>query len=170
MAARVKRSTLQKVKHPAVPRTAPAASAALYNELVAVAQLTAVSLTKSTSELHHSRLAEGDETLPIHTPSPKFKWAFSKTKNILRCGVRLEVTVGEDAASPLIELTGEYLLTYQLTKSLDLPPPVATRFAGTQAVFNAWSFFREFAHASVARMSMAPLMLPMMHLAPLPPK
>jgi hypothetical protein len=41
-------------------------------------------------------------------------------------------------------------------------------FAETNALFNAWPFFREIIHATMARMNLPPIALPLFRLTPRP--
>lgn len=171
--ARAKKATaatpLARVKHPAT-RTDQAAFIAEYNKLVGAAKLDTVSLVKSTVELHTSRLDDdSDEQLDIVVDTPEYKFALEKKSGLLQCGARLKLAVG-DEKKPVIEILAEYVLTYKVPTELECSDRVARLFAGRNGVFNAWPFFREFAHASVARMSLPPLIVPLLRLGPLPPK
>lgn len=56
-------------------------------------------------------------------------------------------------------------LTYRVPSNMSAPEEDLAEFARVNSVFNAWPYFREFVHASLARMGLPPFILPVYRLS-----
>lgn len=73
------------------------------------------------------------------------------------------------SAKPLVDINCSYEVTYEIREGFDLTEKHAAAFAGGNAIFNAWPFFREFLHTSLQRMGFPPLTAPFLRLQVSPP-
>jgi hypothetical protein len=56
-------------------------------------------------------------------------------------------------------------LTYSIPESMHVTDEELSAFARVNGVFNAWPYFREFVHASVARMGLPSVIVPIYRLS-----
>lgn len=171
-----KSASLKRTTEPTKRRSAESAASkrsedtiARYNELVGKAELTGVYLVESTAKFHPERMPPTD-ALVLHVGPPLFRGSCDESSAVMSCGVRLslQLVTETDAKAPVIEIFAEYNLTYVLPDDFKCDDNVARIFAGRNAVFNVWGFFRELAHSSVARMGMPAAVLPLFRMPPLP--
>jgi hypothetical protein len=149
-----------------------------HNTLLDGAELLEVAVVRGVFQVHLDRLASVPdvERTEFSILQPKHRFSVTDDHKGLLCGSLLTVVVmppgmEPDAERALIEVTAEYLLTYNLSDGADTLPEKAFQvFAANTGVFNAWPFFREFVRSSTDRMSIPPLILPLMKMPPRPPK
>lgn len=65
-------------------------------------------------------------------------------------------------APPAVLLEATFELEYTLPSDLNASDEELNAFARLNGLFNAWPYFREFVQASMARMQLPPLVLPLM--------
>ncbi|MHB1559967.1 MAG: hypothetical protein ACYC61_21155 [Isosphaeraceae bacterium] len=76
---------------------------------------------------------------------------------------RLDVRkVGQQA--PTLSIQAKFVISYSLDKLDDLNQENVEAFAGTNAVYNVWPYWREFVQSTVARMGLPPLTIPVFRL------
>lgn len=136
-----------------------------YNSLVANIELQVVNLLSSRSVVTEAN--EGEQPDSVIIAPPGFRWRFSEDDRILQCGVKFEVrAIAPTDYGPLaVDVIVEYVLLYGLSNGDGTPTDqVAEKFAERNAVFNAWPFFREFAHSQVSRMGLPQIVIPLYRL------
>lgn len=85
---------------------------------------------------------------------------------------RIEVTLSLEVHSAgeeeelQADVRGTFELTYQVPKDETFSSEELEAFGQINAVFNAWPYWRELVHASLARMSMPILTVPVFRLSP----
>ena len=70
-----------------------------------------------------------------------------------------ERTVREDAA--IFRVQASFLLAYAVEEGGEFDDALAEMFCETNAVFNAWPFFREHAHTLTTKMGLPPVLTPL---------
>ncbi|WP_155798743.1 hypothetical protein [Sorangium cellulosum] len=140
-----------------------------YNKLVAATELLGLQLIRSKADLFPERLPD-DGDLVLRVKSPQFRGEYVDESRTLSCGVRLTLVLEPATAkdSSVLEVFAEYNVTYRLRDSAECAADIAHLFAGRNAVFNVWPFFRELAFSLVAKMGMPPLVLPLFRMPLLP--
>jgi hypothetical protein len=78
------------------------------------------------------------------------------------------VTRSDPAEEPLLTIQATFELLYRLPEGVEGTSEELQAFAETNALFNAWPFFREIIHATMARMNLPPIALPLFRLTPRP--
>ncbi len=78
----------------------------------------------------------------------------------------LEVHSQGDDEDLQAEVRGTFGLSYKIPTGESFSSEELTAFAGINAVFNAWPYWRELVQASLARMSMPTLTVPVFRLSP----
>jgi len=73
---------------------------------------------------------------------------------------------GKKEAKPAFRVAASFELVYKIPPDLDPSRQELRAFAETNAVFNAWPYWREFAQSMTARMNLPPLTLPLFRIAP----
>lgn len=136
-----------------------------YNTLVSAVQLVSVDLERTSAQIHHERLIGNDDgEWPLKVSEPLYRSTILPEQKMLYCGVRFRLVIGPNEAKPLIEVEAEYCLLYKMPEGTPCSEEIARHFAGRNAVFNAWPFFREHAHSMVAKMGVPPVVLPLFRL------
>ena len=79
---------------------------------------------------------------------------------------KLEVHGADDDDRPQAEVRAAFELSYRIPGDEHFSSEELAAFARTNAVFNAWPYWREFVQASLARMSMPALTVPLFRLSP----
>lgn len=74
----------------------------------------------------------------------------------LRCQL-----IAEESKDALFTLRADFELGYRLKGDLKPTPEDIQSFAEANGIFNAWPFFREIVHATMARMMLRPITLPL---------
>lgn len=64
-----------------------------------------------------------------------------------------------------IAVSVSFELTYRIPANMSAPEETLNEFGTENGIFNAWPYFREFVHASLARMGLPPFILPVYRLA-----
>lgn len=72
----------------------------------------------------------------------------------------------KEKGTPAIEVSVGFELAYRIPTNMSAPAASLAEFANVNGIFNAWPYFREFVHASLARMGHPPFILPVYRLAP----
>ena len=78
----------------------------------------------------------------------------------------LEVRNAGDEEELQAEIGGTFELSYQIPDGESFSPEEFEAFAEINAVFNAWPYWRELVQASLARMAMPVLTMPVFRVAP----
>jgi len=73
---------------------------------------------------------------------------------------------GEEHEVPIVKAHTLYLLRYGLPDQITLDAELATSFANTTGLFNAWPFLREALHDATRRLGLVPFTLPLLRLGP----
>ena len=144
-----------------------------FEELVRSVELIGVHLVSSNSSCgEHALPPDFHGDLEVVHRSTKFAYQVHNNPEVLQCGVKLGLDVGPalKEAKPVASLEAEYTVLYRLPDGFQPSTEAIKFFAATNAVFNAWPFFRELVHSLVARMGMPPLMVPLLKLPPTVPK
>ncbi len=76
----------------------------------------------------------------------------------------MEVRSVDDDEKLQAEIRGTFELTYEVPKGESFSSEELDAFGHLNAVFNAWPYWRELVQASLARMSMPPLTVPVFRL------
>lgn len=66
------------------------------------------------------------------------------------------------ATEPKVTVRAEFHLRYGLPAALSTPPEVLKEFSATNALYNAWPYWRQFVQDSIARMGLPPLIVPLL--------
>lgn len=74
----------------------------------------------------------------------------------LRCQI-----IAEESKDALFTLRADFELSYRLKGGLKSTSEDVQSFAEVNGIFNAWPFFREIVHATMARMMLRPITLPL---------
>ena len=75
-------------------------------------------------------------------------------------GVRLQPS-DAPPGSPLVDIRGTFELRYRIPEGLQVSDEDLGAFGRVNAVFNAWPYFREFVDATMTRMHLPALTLPL---------
>ena len=78
----------------------------------------------------------------------------------------MEVRSASDEEKLQAEIRGRFELSYKIPDNENFSSEELEAFGHVNAVFNAWPYWRELVQASLARMSMPPLTVPVFRLAP----
>ncbi len=70
----------------------------------------------------------------------------------------------EGQEAPTLSIQARFVISYSLDRIDDLKPENVKAFAGTNGVYNAWPYWREFVQNTVARMGLQPLTIPVFRL------
>lgn len=153
---------------------------ASFGDLVANVDLTDVRLVSVSATIVADEALNTDptdEAFQLYLSPPEFRGQLDDDGGILYCGVRLRATEhigdaeGVDPPSrPVAEISAEYALLYSVRAPMRVSDDVAIQFAGRNAVFNAWPFFRELTHSLASRMGLPQAVLPLFRLGAYPPK
>jgi hypothetical protein len=104
----------------------------------------------------------------------------SAPKGLLRLEISFHLSGVEEKAAPtqgsgrgrkplaLVECTWE--VDYRLAEGYQPPAEAVKAFKDGNAVFNCWQYFREYVQNTITRINLPPLTVPLLHLAPKPPK
>lgn len=77
----------------------------------------------------------------------------------------LEVVIRPDGSpDPIITIHATFELEYSIPPGTALTSEELAAFAGTNAIFNAWPYWREFVQSTCVRMGHPPLLLPVFRL------
>lgn len=68
-------------------------------------------------------------------------------------------------ATASVAINVSFELTYRIPENMSTSDEELTEFARVNGIFNAWPYWREFVHASLARMGLPPLILPVYRLS-----
>jgi hypothetical protein len=95
---------------------------------------------------------------------------FDEEKKILGISLKLTAVLGGPENQKFVRCSGTYILIYSFNVTGGPPPEERdaffSAFAGINAVFNAWPFFREYVHSTLGRMGLQPISLPVYRIAP----
>lgn len=86
----------------------------------------------------------------------------------VRVQLSLKIRATGEAQPDLVALSGVFRLVYTSSEMKDLPKEALAHFANTNAVHNAWPYWREFVQNMIARMGLPALTLPLLKLQPPP--
>lgn len=141
-----------------------------YNKFVASTELIGIHLIQSKAEFHPEHLSADEEDLVLRVKSPQFRADYMEEARALSCGVRLTLALERSSGEgpEIVEVFAEYSVGYRLREDTECTDDIAHMFAGKNALFNVWPFFRELAFSLVARMGMPPLVLPLFRMPPHP--
>jgi hypothetical protein len=134
-------------------------TAAAYNGLVAKAEVVAVHLMRSTFDFHAANANEDSLSLDVLP----YEFRAGCVDGVLCTGVRFSLQL-KAGRKNVVECFAEYELLYRVPKDLPVSSELARRFAGRNAVFNAWPFFRELAHSMGARTGLPAVVVPLLRL------
>jgi hypothetical protein len=70
----------------------------------------------------------------------------------------------EGLQAPTLSIQAKFVISYSLDKLDDLNQEHVEAFAGTNGVYNAWPYWREFVQNTIARMGLPPLTIPVFRL------
>lgn len=70
----------------------------------------------------------------------------------------------KDTTTAIVAVNVSFELTYRIPENMSTSEEQLEEFARVNGVFNAWPYFREFVHASLARMGLPPLIIPVYRL------
>jgi hypothetical protein len=79
---------------------------------------------------------------------------------------KIEVLSAGDDEKPQAEVRATFELSYRIPSDESFSADALAAFARTNAVFNAWPYWREFVQATLARMLMPALTIPLFRLLP----
>ena len=133
--------------------------------IISLVQITGIRLreTSCRSVVHPSRVAE---TIRAKTASKTAVLKDPTDDGLLLIDVTLEMKVcSNDEAEVLqAEIRGAFELTYSVPTDENFSGDELRGFAQVNAVFNAWPYWRELVQASLARMSLPTLTVPVFRL------
>ncbi len=75
----------------------------------------------------------------------------------------------ESEKDPAVKISVEYVLNYKLENAAEFGENELANFCNINVLYNAWPFFREFVLSSTNRMSVPPLVLPLLSVSASPP-
>ena len=78
----------------------------------------------------------------------------------------MEVRSASEDEELQAEIRGTFELSYEIPDDESFSSEELEAFGEVNAVFNAWPYWRELVHASLARMSMPPLTVPVFRVVP----
>ena len=78
----------------------------------------------------------------------------------------MEVRSADDEEKLQAEVRATFELSYEIPEEESFSPEELEAFGEVNAVFNAWPYWRELVQASLARMSLPPLTLPVFRVVP----
>lgn len=142
-------------------------------KLVANVRLLGLHLVESQASLKTDHLQTQEQDVPtlfMHLWPADYRAQFSREHNVLYCGVRFRVTEDEQPEDPsedapaIVSVRAEYALFYEVPSGVECTDGGAEHFAGNNAVFNAWPFFRELAYSLVGRMGLPAIVTPLLRL------
>jgi hypothetical protein len=81
----------------------------------------------------------------------------------IRFGFR---AVTEDEKTEVMVITCRLAVAYELTEGYEPTPEQIEAFRQGNAIFNCWSYFREYVQNSVARMNFPPVTIPFLRMVP----
>ena len=84
----------------------------------------------------------------------------------VKVGFDLAMHRDDDEKELQAEIRGVFELSYRLPKEAIFSSETLEAFANFNAVFNAWPYWREFVQASLTRMAMPPLTIPVFRVQP----
>lgn len=85
---------------------------------------------------------------------------------LIEVAFSLEARSADDAEELQAEIRATFELSYAIPDKESFSPDQLEAFAEGNAVFNAWPYWRELVQASLARMSLPPLTLPVFRVVP----
>ena len=85
---------------------------------------------------------------------------------LIETAFSLEARSADDAEKLQAEIRATFELSYTIPDEESFSPEHLEAFAEGNAVFNAWPYWRELVQASLARMSLPPLTLPVFRVVP----
>ncbi|MCL5669760.1 MAG: hypothetical protein M1423_00425 [Acidobacteria bacterium] len=95
--------------------------------------------------------------------------AVAKEKGVVCATVRFDLQAretGKEKAKPSFRVDVSFELLYKIPPDLDPSRAELRAFAGTNAIFNAWPYWREFVQSMTARAGLPPLTLPLFRILP----
>jgi len=134
--------------------------------LIASVELIRVHMIASNHKVELARWIPSEEP-DITLDAPRFKGLQSAEQPFfLHCGAKFRLGIHQGDDSPFVTISAEYKLLYRLADEAKYTPEEIQEFAGNNGIFNAWPFFREFAHATSCRIGLEPIVLPVLRLPP----
>lgn len=138
-----------------------------FARVVSVVQIESVRLC----EAHCRSLVRPDETaenIRVETSHIATIVGAQEADEALRIQVAftLDVRDREDEGTSQAEVRGTFELSYRFPEEESFSSEELTAFAQVNAVFNAWPYWRELVQASLARMSMPTLTVPVFRVVP----
>lgn len=150
-----------------------------FQALVKSVELAGVHLMNTTASLHVDNVdpAGPPENLALQVDPAQVRAAVRTAPNsapLLSCGVRFRLSerVGSKKTtqtSSVIDILAEYTVFYRIPGNIKCTEGGLALFAGRNAVFNAWPFFRELSSSLVNRMGFPSVVLPLLRMPVRPP-
>ncbi len=143
-------------------------------KLIAAAEIQSISLLEAKLARELRPRKETSNSGPVSRPSLAIDVSHSGKatlgqKGSVRATVRFALKARDadkKQAKPAFQVAASFELDYQIPSDLDPSPQELRAFAETNAVFNAWPYWREFAQSMAARMNLPPLTLPLFRITP----
>jgi hypothetical protein len=143
-------------------------------KLIAAAEIQSISLVEA--KLAREPQLKKETTASLAVPQGRLTVNISHSgraaleqKGAIRATVRFGLQAREaeeEEAKPAFRVAASFELAYKIPPDLDPSRQELRAFAETNAVFNAWPYWREFAQSMTARMNLPPLTLPLFRIAP----
>ena len=111
------------------------------------------------------RPSESEENVKVKA---SYTTAVTQQNNLLliKADFKLSGHNETDEEKMLVEIRGAFELSYQLPSDESFSTEELEEFGQVNAVFNAWPYWREYVQASMARMSMPVLTIPVFRVLP----
>lgn len=120
-------------------------------------------------EIQHIRLMESKCKTSVRVPEGNMHIDHNVTSRVkdhrpdgtfvVETAIESRVTKDEAPRKAIIAIAATFELTYKLPKKLSVSSGELKVFANTNAVFNAWPYFREFIQSMFVRMTLPPPIL-----------
>lgn len=132
------------------------------NELIAVVRLVGARLVETSAS---TRIRTAEDAGPgvsigiardVTVPQPAGAGRF----HVLACLTANVEAPGADR--PLVHVQATFELTYELPEIFHVTQEDLVSFARTNGVFNVWPYWREFLQATLQRMELPPIVLPLL--------
>lgn len=113
-----------------------------------------MSLDLHVGDVEHTR---SNDALVVSIP-------FHLNGHLAAVSADAEAGPGSDAEAICFEIEATILLAYDIPNGESFPDESVAAFSSTNAIYNAWPYWREYVHASVRRAEYPPLIVPVLRI------
>lgn len=137
------------------------------SRIVSVVQIRGIRLLEASCR-SLVRASEIPETMHVESSQDAAVDAESANRGsrVIRVALQLEIRDDGDEGSVLAEIRATFELSYAIPEDETFSAEEWEAFAGLNAVFNAWPYWREFVQTSLARMGFPVLTVPVFRVMP----